>query len=363
MSFWQSVGQASGIHGGFFRVVLAFLLAAIFFIFQFRPSERSRVRSALVLFALSFAGILVAAALLFDGMRADHWIYLVVRCASLFMLSAATVNITSLFVFAVALRAVRLEPPHIAQDLIVALVYLAIAIALLSQSGVDLRGIVATSAVITAVIGFSLQDSLGNIIGGMFVQMEQMIRVGDWIRIDDLEGRVKATRWRQTSIETRNWETVVIPNSFIVKAKVVVIGRREGVPTQQRRWVYFQVALNHPPGKVIEAVENALKAEPIQFVAESPALHCLLTDMKDGNGSYALRYWLTDLFQTDQTDSLIRTRIHVALHRANIPLYVPSQSILITEESSQRDQLQSMEKKQRVSALRNIELFRPLDRR
>ncbi len=127
------------------------------------------MRSALVFFALSFVGIVVAGALLFDGMPASHWIYLVVRCGSLFMLSAGIVNVTSLFLFSIALRAVRLEPPHIAQDLIVALVYLAIAIALLSQSGVDLRGIVATSAVITAVIGFSLQDSLGNIIGGMFV--------------------------------------------------------------------------------------------------------------------------------------------------------------------------------------------------
>ncbi len=276
------------------------------------------------------------------------------------MLSAATVNVTSLFVFAIALRAVRLEPPHIAQDLIVALVYLAVAIAVLSQSGVDLRGIVATSAVITAVIGFSLQDSLGNIIGGTFLQIERVIRVGDWIRIDDLEGRVVAIRWRQTSIETRNWDTVVIPNSFIVKAKVIVIGRRTNAPSQQRRWVYFQVALNHAPGKVIEAVENALRVEPIRNVALTPALHCLLTDMKNGDGTYAVRYWLTDLSQSDPSDSLIRTRIYMALHRANIPLAVPSQSILITEESAHRDQLQTREMEQRVAALRDIELFRPL---
>jgi len=32
---------------------------------------------------------------------------------------------------------------------------------------VNLSGIIATSAVVTVVIGFSLQDTLGNIMGGM----------------------------------------------------------------------------------------------------------------------------------------------------------------------------------------------------
>ncbi|HWB60275.1 MAG TPA: mechanosensitive ion channel domain-containing protein, partial [Chthoniobacteraceae bacterium] len=258
MSFWKNVEQESGINAGFGWAVLVFLVAA-FVVFHFRPAERNRVRSALVLFVLSFIGLLVAAAALTSGMSNSHWIYLVVRGSSMFMLCAAVVNITSVFLFAIMLRAVRFEPPHIAQDLLVALVYLTIAIALLSQGGVDLRGIVATSAVITAVIGFSLQDSLGNIIGGTFLQIERVIRVGDWIRIDDLEGRVVATRWRQTSIETRNWDTVVIPNSFLVKSKVVVIGRRGGAPLQQRRWVYFQVGLAHPPPKVVETVEHALR--------------------------------------------------------------------------------------------------------
>ena len=359
MNFWKNVERVSGLDSGFSGAAIL-LLVVIFIVFHFRPAERRRVRATLVLFALSLAGLLVAAAFLSYGMPLNHWLYLVLRGVSFFMLAAAIVNVASVFVFTIVLRAVRLEPPDIAQDLLVALVYLTVAIALLSQSGVDLRGIVATSAVITAVIGFSLQDSLGNIIGGTFLQVEQMIRVGDWIRIDDVEGKVKATRWRHTAIETRNWDTIVIPNSFLVKAKVTVIGRRGGSPLQHRQWVYFQVSLNHPPTKVIETVENALRAEPIPFVAESPKLHCLLTEMKNGDGTYALRYWLTDLSQPDPTDSLIRTRIFMALHRANIPLSVPAQSILLTDEGSHRDRLETTEMEHRASALRNIELFRSL---
>ncbi|MGB8353345.1 MAG: mechanosensitive ion channel family protein [Chthoniobacteraceae bacterium] len=359
MNFWKYVEEASGIQGGLSRALLFFLIA-VFIIYHFRPAERDRIRSSLALFIISFAGILLSAGMLEDGMPVNHWIYLVVHGASLFILAASIVNVTSIFLFSVALRAVRLEPPHIAQDLLVGLAYVAIALALLSMSGIDLRGIVATSAVITAVIGFSLQDSLGNIIGGTFLQVEQMIRVGDWIRVDDVEGRVTETRWRQTSIETRNWDTVVIPNALLVKGKVTVIGRRRGAPLQHRRWIYFQVSLSHPPSEVIETVDSALLVEPIRAVSNSPELHCLLTDMKNGDGTYAVRYWLTDLAHTDVTDSLIRTRIFAALHRANIELAIPSQSILFTEETSHREILKAKEIAQRVWALRNTELFRSL---
>jgi len=359
MSFWKNLESASGLERRFWWAALLFL-AVTLILFHFRPGERRRVRATLTLFGLSLVSLLVAAGFLTDGMGSEHWIYLALRGASFFMLAIAIINVASVFTFTIALRAVRLEPPEIAQDLIVAIIYVTVALAVLGQSGVDLRGIVATSAVLTAVIGLSMQDSLGNIIGGTLLQAEQIIRVGDWIKVDDVEGKVRAIRWRHTSIETRNWDTVVIPNSILVKARVTITGRHGGGPLQHRQWVYFQVNLHHSPAKVAETVEKALRAEPIPHVAKSPEIHCLLTEIKNGDGTYAARYWLTDLSKPDPTDSLIRTRVYVALHRANIPLAVPSQSIVISEEDSRRNQLQNREMEQRLAALREIELFRAL---
>ena len=164
------------------------------------------------------------------------------------------------------LGVVRLKPPRILRDLLIAFSYIIIAITLLSKSGVDLTGIVATSAVITAVVGFSLQDTLGNVMGGMALQMERSISVGDWIRVDQQEGRVVEIRWRQTSIETRNWDTVVIPNSVLMKGQVLLLGRRISAPRQHRQWVYFNVDFRFAPTDVVAAVETALCAEPIENV-------------------------------------------------------------------------------------------------
>jgi small-conductance mechanosensitive channel/CRP-like cAMP-binding protein len=361
MSFWQDVQIAAGVGGAFHWLALGFVVLALT-LSALVPTERRRIRVAMALFLLSTVGLCIAATLLYYGFdpgasTAYRWI----RWAALFALCVATVNLASVVVFDVALRAVKLRPPRILRDLLIAFAYIVVAISLLSRSGVDLTGIVATSAVITAVVGFSLQDTLGNVMGGMALQMERTITVGDWIRVDQQEGQVIEIRWRQTSIETRNWDTVVIPNSVLMKGQVVLLGRRLGAPRQHRQWVYFNVDFRYAPTDVVDAVETALRAEPIPNVAKDPAPHCLVLDFKESYITYAARYWLTDLALTDPTDSVVRSRLYFALRRAGIPLSIPAQALFITEDDEQRRARKHTEEVgRRAEALGRVELFHTL---
>lgn len=346
--------------GVFHWVAICFMLVAAA-LFALVPQERMRTRNAVLLFAVAFAGLLIVAMLGTYGVAPHSAPYRWTRWASLFIASVAIVNLVSVLLFDVALDAVRLKPPRIMRDLLLAFAYIIIALSLLSQSGVDLTGIVATSAVITAIIGFSLQDTLGNIMGGMALQMERTIGVGDWVRIDTYEGRVKEIRWRQTSIETRNWDTVVIPNSMLMKGQVTLLGRREGEPRQHRMWVYFNVDFRYTPNDVIDSVETALRAERIPNVALEPAPNCVFMDFKESYGYYAVRYWLTDMAVDDPTNSVVRERIYFALRRASIPLSIPAHSLFITkEDESRRERKHQEEIEGRVEALKQIELFNSL---
>jgi small-conductance mechanosensitive channel/CRP-like cAMP-binding protein len=360
MSFWQNLQAAAGMEDALHWVALGFIVAAVL-LFSFVPSERVRIRTSVFLFASSLAGLLAAGALLSVGATPDYFAYRAVRWVALLLHGIAIVNLASVFLFDVVLYSVRLKPPRILRDLLLAMAYIAVALVLLSRNGFDLTGIVATSAVITAVVGFSLADTLGNIMGGMALQMEHTINVGDWIQIDQIEGKVKEIRWRQTSIETRNWDTVVIPNSVLMKGRVTLLGHRDGAPRQQRRWVYFNVDFRFPPTEVITTVEAALRAEPIPSVAAEPEPHCIMTEFKDSYATYAARYWLTDLASTDPTDSVVRTRVYSALRRAGIPPSIPAHSLFVTEENeSRREYKRGEEVERRVKALENVELFRRL---
>ncbi|HJQ23032.1 MAG TPA: mechanosensitive ion channel family protein [Blastocatellia bacterium] len=360
MHFWQIVETTSGAGSSLYWLIFAFIFVAVT-LFLLAPTERNGVRAAVLLLAFSLAGLLAGSAIIYFGGSGDSFGFRFLRFVSLFLVSVGTINLVAVLIFAVLLRPLKLPPPRILRDLLVALAYIAAGIALLSRSGVDVAGVVATSAVITAIIGFSLQDTLGNIMGGLALQMEHTIHVGDWVRIDQQEGQVKEIRWRQTAIETRNWDTVVIPNGVLMKSQVVVLGRRVGQPRQHRQWVYFNVDFRYAPTQVIATVEKALCAEAIPDVASHPPPHCLVVDFKDSYAVYAARYWLTDLAQTDPTDSVVRARIYSALRRADIPLSMPAQALFLTQESeSRRERKRDEEIARRLDALAHIELFQPL---
>ena len=71
MSFWNNFLIAAGMTGGFFFwLVLGFVVVALA-LFVYLPQERGRLRNAMLLFALSLAGLLSAATLLSLGMPAQ----------------------------------------------------------------------------------------------------------------------------------------------------------------------------------------------------------------------------------------------------------------------------------------------------
>jgi len=274
----------------------------------------------------------------------------------------ALIRLWGLLLFRMVLPLVRTTPPRIAEDIFVIIAYIAWGLVRLRYAGLDLGSIVATSAMITAVVAFSMQDTLGNILGGLALQLDNSIQIGDWIKVDDLVGRVVDIRWRSTLVETRNWETVVFPNSQLMKNKFLVLGRRTSQPVQLRRWVWFNVSLEISPPRVIGLVEDAIQQTEIANVANSPLPNCVLMDMDEkGYGRYALRYWLTDLAPDDPTDAAMRWHIMTALQREGIKLAIEERDIHITKENEKHEEaLRQREVMQRIRTLSKVELFSQL---
>ena len=172
MSFWQALQIATGMSRAYPWLVLGVVVLATV-LSSSLPVARARIRTALLIFAFASIGLFIAAALLVYGMPQSSLTYRWVRWTSLFVLCVALINLTGVVLFEVVLPGLWLRPPRIVRDLLLALAFLVAAITLLSNSGVNLAGIVATSAVITAVVGISLQDTLGNIMGGILLQTGQ----------------------------------------------------------------------------------------------------------------------------------------------------------------------------------------------
>ncbi len=262
--------------------------------------------------------------------------------------------------FRILLPRVGFVLPRIMIDLLTAIAILVVFIIVGKRAGFSVAGLITTSAVLTAVIGFSLQDTLGNVMGGLSLQMDKSVSVGDWITLGAGQpgGRVIEIRWRYTAIETRNWETVIIPNGTLVKSQVMILGRRTGEPELWRRTVEFFVDFRTSPTEVITAVESALRADPVPRMSERPAAQVLFFGVRDSFAQYVVRYWLTDLNSDDAADSEIRTRVWFALRRAGIPLSIPASTVFVTHETKARESRKaSDELEQRMKALGSVDLF------
>jgi small-conductance mechanosensitive channel/CRP-like cAMP-binding protein len=273
----------------------------------------------------------------------------------------AGAGLAGLLVFGALAPRLHLALPRIVQDVLIAAVGIFAVFGTASRAGVDLTGIVATGAVVTAVIGLALQDTLGNVVGGLALQLDSTVRVGDWIRVSDVTGRVVEIRWRSTSIETAGWETVILPNTVLTKSQVVVLGRRSGESPRVRNSVQFSVDFRTPPTQVIDTVLRALTAHPIDNVAANPPIECILIELGDSAARYAARFWILDAGRDSSTDSVMRTRIYYALTRAGVPLAIPAHAVFMTEDSKDRRRdKQDAERSRRTTALSEIELLREL---
>ena len=339
------------------RLGAAFLVGAALLFVAVREARGRIVRLVVVLLvSVLFRGV-AALALLELNVAAPTLLFL-----ALLFQGIAFLGLTAVLVFDLLLPFTRVRVPRIARDLAVALAFVALLIWLFSIHHVDVTGIVATSAVVTAVIGFSLQDTLANVMGGIALQLEGAVEPGDWVKFGDTSGKVRETAWRHTAIETRNGDTLLVPNSVLVKTPVLVLGKAGGrsVPLE-RRWVWFGVDYRTSPVTVIETVREALTREPIPNVAAEPAPSVVLMEFRESWASYAARYWLTDLLPDDPTDSVVRTRIVYALRRAGITLSRPASANFVTiEEEAHRTRQATRDSQARLAAPESVPLFASL---
>ena len=331
---------------------------------RFQPAHRVQVRRSVILFLLYVVAYGIHYALLGSGVAI--WAAPGFLVAAQLLEGFTLVNLGATAVFSVMFPATGIGLPMIASDLTVGLGYIAVTFGVLSIHDVNLTGAIASAAVVSAALVISLQSTLGNILGGVALQLDGSIHEGDWIQLENgKQGRIRGIRWRHTVVETRDWSTIIVPNAQLLASSITILGKRDGCPVPQRMWVWFNIDFRFPPTQVIQTVEAALAGAIIAGVASDPKPNCVCMDFtKDGResvASYAVRYWLTDLAADDPTSSRVRARVFTALRRAGIPFALPSHiaRVHMNDESHAKKSAAELHA-ERFAALRSTPVFHPL---
>lgn len=274
----------------------------------------------------------------------------------------AVVRFLGLVVFGVLVPRFNIAVSSILGDVLVIVAYVLWGLVRLNQAGVEFTHLVTTSAVLTAVLAFAMQDTLGNLLGGLALQMDNSLEIGDWIVLDDISGQVTDIQWRYTALLTRSGEKVVIPNSHLMKNRYYVLCDKHSAVRHWRRWVWFNVDLAVSPAQVIDVATEAVVSAHIPNVVDDPPPSCVLMAFGEGFARYGLRYWMADPRLDDPTDSEVRKHVLAALQRKGIRLAVSDHTVhLVKEGQGHRRAVRSRELARRLETIDRIGIFRSLD--
>ena len=175
------------------------------------------VRSRFLRARLAFAAVLLVAAGALEVAVGNAWgdPVLLAGLARLSIVAAGVLAAVSLAFNPWRQNRPSDRVPAIVQDVIVIALFAVATTLLLDEK------LLTTSAVGAVVIGFALQDTLGNLFAGLAIQIEKPFRVGQWIRVGEHEGKVQEVTWRATKLLTKAGQFVIVPNSVMSKDPIL----------------------------------------------------------------------------------------------------------------------------------------------
>ncbi len=184
----------------------------------------------------------------------------------------------------------------------------------------DLTPLLASTAIVAAVVGFALQESLGNIFSGLTLQLSKPFDPGDWVKSGNFVGRVQGIGWRSTALITRANEFLEIPNSLIAKDALVNYSAG-GVGSE------FTIGLSYdaPPNYVHSVICEALSNVP--GVLASPPPEVFTWDYADSAIRYRVRYWLGDYAEAERIHNAVATSLWYVLCRKGIEIPFPQMTL------------------------------------
>jgi len=209
--------------------------------------------------------------------------------------------------------------------IVVILIFLMI---LLDSWGIKIGPLLASLGIAGVAVAFALQNTLGNIFGGVSMIVDKSIKVGDDIEIDaQTKGTVIDVGFRSTKIKTRNNELITIPNGKLADSKIVNYVMPD---TTIRVVVPFSVAY----GSSITEVKDLVMSEilKIKGILKDPEPIVYFKEMGASSLNFDALIWAADYKERFRVREEANTRIYNALNKANINIPFPQMDVHVKND-------------------------------
>ncbi len=220
-----------------------------------------------------------------------------------------------------------LEPP--VRQLIVRVVRLIVlalfAVMALQNLGVDLLPLIAGVSVVGAGVALAMQGVLGNLVAGLTIIFTKPFRVGEYVAMLGVEGRVETIALFATRLSHADHSIVVVPNRKIVGEILHNYGRIRQLD------LGVSVAYATDLNRALAAVNEVLRANPM--VLKEPAAMVGVTSLADSSIDIAVKPWV-NVPDYAVASAAINKAVVEKLREANIEIPFPQREIRILGASA-----------------------------
>lgn len=197
----------------------------------------------------------------------------------------------------------------------------------LSQIGISLGPALAGLGVAGFIIGFALQDTLGNFAAGGMILFYRPYDVNDFVEVSGASGLVKKMNLVSTTITTFDNQTLVIPNSKIWGDVI------KNVTAQSTRRVDLEFGISYTDD--IEKTERVLReiVESHEKVLAEPEPNIRLHKLGDSSVNFVVRPW-TATADYWEVYWYITREVKLRFDREGISIPFPQRDVHIHQQSS-----------------------------
>jgi small-conductance mechanosensitive channel len=250
-------------------------------------------------------------------------------------------------------RRTRRESSNILRDLIALGLYAAVMVGVLaSDFQVNVYSLLASISVVGVVIGFAVQQTLGDVFSGLALQLQRPFGYGDWVRSGQFLGRAQGVGVRSTTIITRSNERLEIPNSALAKEVLTNYG---APPICDE--ISIGISYNEPPNRVREVILKVMA--DVQHVLLDPSPEVLAWEYGDSAIKYRIKYWIPDYTLQEEIRNSLVTSLWYSLRRHAMEVPFPTQTLDLRRPRISRRSQEEFEK-EIIHELRQIDFLRPM---
>ena len=185
-------------------------------------------------------------------------------------------------------------------------------------AGIEISKVAVGIGALGVGIGFGLQNIINNFVSGIILALERPIKIGDIVKIDDIEGEVKDIGLRASQIRAWDGSDVLVPNGNLLSGKLTNF-----TFSDNKRRLNLEVSLsaNADIKKASYVILQA--ASKVPKILNKPAPYLNFIGIKNGKSIIIAYAWIKDYSHSFSIGTDLKIAIYDALRKEGFEIFIP----------------------------------------